>query len=70
MISVDPDFHHRGLGRALTVAGLDHLAAAGAAGGHALRRRRQHRGPRPLPIARASPSHHVDRAYLLEVAPA
>jgi mycothiol synthase len=31
VISVDPDFAGRGLGRALTVAGLDHLAAAGLA---------------------------------------
>ena len=33
MISVDPDFHHRGLGRALTVAGLDWLAGAGVGTG-------------------------------------
>ena len=31
MIAADPDTHGTGLGRALTVAGLDHLAAAGPA---------------------------------------
>ncbi len=29
VISVDPDFGGRGLGRALTIAGLDHLASLG-----------------------------------------
>ncbi|MEZ5258337.1 MAG: GNAT family N-acetyltransferase [Ilumatobacteraceae bacterium] len=29
MIATDPDYHGRGLGRQLTVAGLDHLARRG-----------------------------------------
>jgi mycothiol synthase len=29
VIAVDPDFHGLGLGRSMTIAGLDHLARAG-----------------------------------------
>mgnify|MGYP006273053803 CR=1 FL=1 len=33
VIAVDPDFHGLGLGRAMTVAGLEHLAATGVSVG-------------------------------------
>lgn len=69
VISVDPAFHHRGLGRALTIAGLDRLATvsitvgmlyvdAANAPGMALYR------------SLGFTVDHLDRAYLLEVAPA
>ena len=52
VIAVDPDFHGLGLGRALTVAGLQSLVGAGHRHRDALRRRRQHRGAVALPLAR------------------
>lgn len=68
VISVDPDHHRHGLGRALAVAGLDHLAGEGVTvgmlyvdGGN----------DRAIALYRSLgfATDHVDRAYVREVAP-
>ena len=67
VIAVDPDFHGRGLGRALVVAGLDHLARRGLewgmlyvdAANEPARKLYEHLG---------FTQNHVDRAYTGDVA--
>jgi mycothiol synthase len=69
VIAVDPAVHHRGLGRALTLAGLDHLAGRGLvvgmlyvdAGNDPATRLYQDLG---------FTVDHVDRAFVGDVAPA
>lgn len=63
VISVDPDFHGKGLGRALTRAGLDHLASVGLTvgmlyvdGGNTT--------AVSLYRSMGFEEHHVDRSYL------
>ena len=51
IISVDPDRHGQGWGKALTVAGLVWLAAQGVDRRHALHRRRQYGGRGALRVA-------------------
>jgi mycothiol synthase len=69
VIAVDPDFHGHGLGRALTLVGLDHLHRAGLhhgmlyvdAGNEPAVKLYEHLG---------FTQDHVDRAYTGDVAPA
>jgi mycothiol synthase len=62
VISVDPDFQGLGLGRALTVAGLDHLAGRGIGVGM-LYVDAANRAAVALYLDLGFTRHHVDRAY-------
>lgn len=68
VIAVDPAFHGMGIGRALTVAGLDHLAAVGMATG--MLYVDADNAP-ALGLYRSLGFHvdHVDRAYTGDVPP-
>jgi mycothiol synthase len=69
VIAADPAFHHRGLGRALTLAGLDHLHGAGLTVGML------YVDATNTPATRLYQDlgftlDHLDRAYTADVAPA
>jgi mycothiol synthase len=69
VISVDPDFHGRGWGRALTRAGLDWLADQGLTVGM-LYVDADNVAATTMYRSMGFVDHHVDRAYLLTVPPA
>lgn len=66
VISVDPDFQGRGLGRALTVAGLEHLRAQGLRTGM-LYVDRSNTTARHLYASLGFSPDHVDRFYSIHV---
>lgn len=69
VIAVDPARHQRGLGRALVLAGLDHLARAGLTVGMLYVDADNMPGTR-LYDSLGFSLHHVDRAYTGDVLPA
>jgi mycothiol synthase len=68
VIGVDPAFQGRGLGRALTVAGLDHLASVGLATGM-LYVEATNVAAVELYRSLGFTLHHLDRAYIARLGP-
>jgi len=66
VISVDPAFHRRGLGRALTIAGLEWMAAAGITTAMLYVDSTNEAGI-GLYRSLGFVPHHMDRAYVLDV---
>ena len=69
VISVDPDFHGRGWGRALTLAGLDWLGGQGLTVGM-LYVDADNVAASTMYRSMGFVEDHVDRAYIVTVAPA
>lgn len=69
VIAVDPDFGGRGLGRRLTVAGLDHLASSGITEGMLYVDAGNHHAVK-LYVDLGFVINHIDRAYVGDIAPA
>jgi len=70
VISVDPELHGHGLGRALTRAGLDWLATAGGVATGMLYVDAANTAAVRLYDSLGFTTHHVDRSYVAEVPPA
>jgi mycothiol synthase len=68
VISVDPDFHGRGLGRTLTRAGLEWLASVGVATGM-LYVDGANTAALTLYRSMGFTTHHVDRSYVADLPP-
>jgi len=69
VIAVDPDFHGRGLGRDLTLAGLDSLASRGVRTG-ILYVDAENTAAIALYKSLGFHEHHTDRAFVGDIAPA
>jgi len=69
VISVDPEFHGRGLGRALTRAGLDWLATAGGVTTGMLYVDAANTAAVRLYASLGFTPHHTDRSYVADVPP-